>query len=447
MSRPLLASISRRLLRAVLTGLVVVDLFAGGGGTSQGVLEALGKAPDVAIDHDPAAIETHEANHGDTIHLCEDVFSVAPFFPGGRRVDLLCASPDCTHFSEAKGGKPLDNKRRGLAWVVVDWARAVQPRVIICENVEEFTGWGPLDANNRPIPERKGETFRAWVQALHLAGYRVEWRVLTAADYGAPTLRPRLFVIARADGRPIVWPSPTHGPGTGQPYLTADSIMDYTIPVLSIFATPQEARAWKVATGADGIPVRPLAPKTEARLAEGIRRYVLERPPFLIPVPPGGRDRSDLTAGWLAKHYGGVVGHGLDRPIGTITATDHHSLVTATLGLEPDDGAPRVAGWLAKFYGSGVGQSLASPLHTITTVDRFALVTVEIDGRRRVINDIGMRMLQPRELANGQGFPPDYILRGTKREQVARIGNSVSPKQMRALVAANMGPEAAKEAA
>lgn len=191
---------------------LVVDCFAGGGGASTGIEAALGRAVDVAINHDPEAVELHRVNHPNTRHYCEDIFAVDPLeATAGRPVGLAWFSPDCKHFSKAKGGRPVSKRVRGLAWVVVRWARAVRPRVIMLENVEEFTTWGPLGADNRPCPRRKGRTFRRWVRSLEQIGYRVEWRELRACEYGAPTIRKRLFLIARCDGEPIVWPERTHG--------------------------------------------------------------------------------------------------------------------------------------------------------------------------------------------------------------------------------------------
>jgi DNA (cytosine-5)-methyltransferase 1 len=448
----------------------VIDLFAGGGGASHGIELALGCSPSLAINHDPAAIEMHAANHPDSIHLTEDLFRVRPFKPHRGAVDLLWASPDCTHHSRAKGGKPRESGRRLLAWVVVEWAREVNPRVICLENVQEFRDWGPLDDAGQPIRSRKGETFREFVSALQLAGYRVEHAVLNAADYGAPTARKRLFLVARRDGIPVRWPEPTHGPERALPWRTAAECIDWSIPVPSIFDR-----------------ARPLAEATQRRIAEGIRRYVLTAAkPFLVQTGYGeragqaprvldidaplgtvvaGGQKHALVAAFLAKHYGGMVGQPLDRPMGTVTAVDHHSLVAATIvgtGGRAGQSPPRpmdrpmgttkadaalVAAFLTKFYGTGIGGSLAAPLDTVTTLDRFGLVTVQIDGEPYAICDIGMRMLQPRELATAQGFGPDYILTGSKREQVARIGNSVCPPVAAALVAAQFGVRPRLEAA
>jgi len=481
-----------------------VDLFAGGGGASEGIRMATGAAPYLAINHDAHAISMHAANHPDTIHLQADVFEVTPRHAIGRqRVRLLWASPSCTHFSRARGGAPKSAQLRSLGWVVVDWARDVRPRVIICENVEEWLTWGPLGEDGQPDPAQVGDTWRAFVGALRGLGYVVEWRTLNAADFGAPTSRKRLFMVARCDGAAIGWPEPTHGPGRALAYRTAAECIDWSLPVPSIFDRK-----------------KPLAEATQRRIAEGMRRYVLNNPrPFIVqtghqsndagkvrsveaPIstivtkaehllvaptliqtgygerigqaprvldigaPLGtvvaGGAKHALVAAWMVKHFGGVVGHGLDRPIGTVTATDHHGLVTGFLArahshgwdgngsdtrsldrpgwtVTAKEGSALVAAFLTKFYGEGsTSQPLDRPLDTIVTKDRFGLVQVLVDGEPHVIVDIGMRMLQPRELATAQGFGPEYKLTGTKSEQVARIGNSVSPYPAAALVRANV---------
>lgn len=191
---------------------IIVDSFAGGGGASTGIELALGVSPDIAINHDAIALAMHAANHPETLHLPHNIWKVDPLAVCGKRpVGLLWASPDCKHFSKAKGGKPVEKSIRDLAWVVVRWARQVAPRIIILENVEEFQTWGPLGEDGRPCPVRKGATFKTWVGELKRLGYKVEWRELRACDYGAPTIRKRLFLVARRDGERIAWPEPTHG--------------------------------------------------------------------------------------------------------------------------------------------------------------------------------------------------------------------------------------------
>lgn len=419
---------------------LVVDLFAGGGGASTGIEQAIGRPVDVAVNHDPEAVALHQANHPQTLHLVSDVFEVDPLdVTQGRPVSLLWASPDCTFHSKARGGKPFRdrrgaNKRRALAGVVVRWARTVKPRLICLENVEEFQDWGPLDSSGKPCPKRRGDSFRRWVAQLRNAGYVVEWRELRGCDYGAPTIRKRLYLIARCDGEPIVWPQPTHGAPDSlpvrhrklKPWRTAAECIDWSLPCPSIFERK-----------------RPLAEATCRRIAAGIMRYVVNaHDPFIVPIThtKAGGQKHALVAAFLAKHYGGVVGSDLRQPIGTVTAVDHHSLVTAELGA---DHRAEVRAFIAAYYGADRdGQSVRDPMRTIPTHDRFGLVTVE--GRQYEITDIGLRMLQPRELYRAQGFPDEYIIdRGPdgkplpKTAQVRMCGNSVVPPVARAIVAAN----------
>lgn len=443
---------------------IIVDSFAGGGGASTGIEMALGRSPDVAINHDPVAIAMHTQNHPDTRHFCRSIYTVSPMeATQGRPVGLLWASPDCRHFSKAKGGKPVSAGVRDLAWVVVEWARRARPRVIILENVEEFQTWGPLRRDGRPCPDRRGQTFTLWAEKLRRLGYRLEWRELRACDYGAPTIRRRLFVIARRDGRPIVWPEPTHGApdspevqaGQRRPWRTAAEIIDWSLPCPSIFLTPEEARAHGVR--------RPLAEATLRRVARGVVRYVLDSPrPFIIPVTHGGDARcwdSDeplrtittarrgemmvVAPSLVQTGYGERPGQaprvpGLDKSLGTVVAGGQkHAFVAA---------------FLARHYGNG-GQWAAcdEPLTTATTRARMALVTVHFDGVPYVITDIGIRMLSPRELFRAQGFPDSYQIDLTvdgrplsKADQVRCAGNSVCPPLAAALVAANV-PEMAAE--
>ena len=552
-------------IRAFLGDELIADSFAGGGGASSGIELALGRSPDLAVNHDPEAIAMHAANHPTTEHLIESVWHIDPRVAcRGKAVALAWFSPDCKHHSKAKGGKPRDQKIRGLAWVAISWAQRVRPRVIILENVEEFRDWGPLHRSGpqagRPIRARRGQTFAAFVRKLELLGYVVEHRLMRACDFGAPTTRRRLFLVARCDGRRIVWPTPTHGPeNTGRPerHRTAADVIDWSIPCPSIFER-----------------ARPLADKTLARIARGIRKFVLDNPrPFVIPVNHGGAGRRDhrvhdvdaplptitggqrgghavvsplvvkakthggggndpmpvdeplrtvtaskrgefavvapylvhrsngerpgqapriydaerplgtvvaqgqkhaLCAAFLAKHYGERDSGGwnggtaADRPIDTVTARDHHSVVAANLvryngdragaervsdvadplgtqdtnrryglvashlvklrGTSPahldasaialDQPVPTisasgthlvaVAAFLARYNRTGELRSVENPLGTQDTTDRYALITVTIDGEDYYIADIGMRMLTPRELFRAQGFADEY---------------------------------------
>ena len=459
---------------------LVIDLFAGGGGASQGIQNALGRGPDVAVNHDPEAISMHQANHPDTAHYCASVFKVNPItVTRNRPVGLLWASPDCTHHSKAKGGKPVSKKIRGLAWVVVKWARRTRPRAIALENVEEFEDWGPLTKEGKPCPVRKGQQFQEFVHQLRRLGYQVEWKLLRACDYGAPTIRRRLFLFARRDGLPIHWPKPTHGDpqslavkrGKLQPWPAAATCIDWSIPAPSIFDRK-----------------KPLADNTLARIAKGIQKFVIESAdPFILTIdhqssPNGVYDidaplttitskaRHCLVAAFLAKHYTGVTGIDVRQPTGTVTCNDHHAVVaTHLLNLKGsarrargmDQPAPTitaggthaalVAALMAPYYGSGsgtTGRDLRDPSPTVTSVDRLQLVTVDIDSTTYVLVDIGMRMLQPRELYRAQGFPDSYIIehgangeRFSKRSQVRMCGNSVSPPVAEAIVAANFAHE------
>jgi DNA (cytosine-5)-methyltransferase 1 len=373
---------------------LVVDGFAGIGGASLGLEEALGRPVDIAINHWEYAISTHRDNHPETEHFCESIFDVDPVVAcRGRRVGVAWFSPDCTHHSKARGGKPREKKIRALAWIVTRWAATVAPRIICVENVEEFEDWGPLDDDGRPIKARAGETFTAWVEQLRGLGYAVEWRVLNAADYGAPTARKRLFIVARRDGRAIVWPRPTHGTRK-RPFRTAAECIDWSIPALSIFATRAEAKAWAKAHGR-GVPRRPLAEATQRRIAEGVRRFVLENPrPFIVTT---GHQSSD--SGKVRRE---------DQPLSTIVTKAEHLLVSPTLintrNGEREGQAPRVRdverpfgtvtaqgsqgavamAWLAKHNGSGetwnaaIGSALDEPVHTITGRDTKALAAVHL---------------------------------------------------------------------
>lgn len=569
---------------------LIVDLFAGGGGASTGIEAAIGRHVDIAINHDRDAVSLHEANHPQTRHYCSDVFEVDPrAATGGRPVGLLHASPDCTHHSQARGGQPRSRAIRSLSWVVHRWAGAVRPRVITLENVEQILQWSPLVAKRCPktgralrldgsmapagertpidqqflVPDtrRKGHNWGHFVAGLRRMGYDVQWRTLCAADYGAPTTRSRLFLIARCDGEPIVWPQPTHHrkPARGQRrWRAAAECIDWSLPTPSIFERE-----------------RPLAEATLRRIARGIRKYVLDAAqPFIVPITHSGADRvhgadeplrtittahrgefaavaptlvqagygeregqaprsldveqplgtvvaggikhavasavlvgvggragqteprradqahytttgkadAALAVAYLAQANDGPspsVGHAPTRPLSTIATRgsqqqlvaaslatlrqhadgadiavplptitaggEHHALIGCTLAPEAEAGALRVASFLMRYYGEG-GQDGAvdAPASTITTKDRLALVTVTIRGTPYVIVDIGLRMLQPRELYRAQGFPASYVIDrradGTplpKSAQVRMCGNSVSPPPMEAIVRAN----------
>lgn len=542
----------------MINGELITDNFAGGGGASTGIELATGYSVDIAINHDPEAIRMHKANHPNTKHYCENVWAVDPVKAcGGHPVALAWFSPDCKHFSKAKGGKPKDKNIRGLAWVACRWAGLVRPRVIMLENVEEFKTWGPLGRRHHPIKAKQGKTFEKFVQQLTGLGYEVQFRELVAADYGAPTMRKRFFMIARCDGEPIVFPEPTHAPaeseevkaGLLKPYVGAYTQLDFSLPCPSIFDTSEEIKE-KYGIRA----VRPLAQKTMERIARGLKKFVLDNPePFIIqcnhggerrpndirkPMPtitgkhgygiveptlapymgtnttnhPGGNckdpihtittgnqqclisptliqyhsetakdevrgqsieapimtvdgsNRYGLVTSFLHKFYdGGYKGAGetLENPLPTVTSWDHNSVVTANLiqmnnhcdGKDIRQPLPtitagdghfgEVRAFLIKYYGQGTGQDIKEPLDTVTARDRFGLVTIE--GVDYQIVDIGLRMLEPRELYGCQGFPDDYIIDHDytgktypRSEQVRRCGNAVCPPIPAALVRANL---------
>lgn len=473
----------------MINGEIIVDNFAGGGGASTGIEMATGRSVDIAINHDPEAIKMHKANHPSTEHYCESVWDVDPVKAcKGRKVALAWFSPDCKHFSKAKGGKPKDKTIRGLAWVALRWAALVRPRVIMLENVEEFKTWGPLNRSHRPIKSKVGSTFNKFVEQLRNLGYQVEFNELVAADYGAPTKRKRFFMIARCDGQPIVWPKPTHAQadseevktGICKPYIPASQCIDFSLPCPSIFDTSEEIKE-KYGLRA----VRPLAEKTMNRIARGIQKFVIDNPePFIVQIGQTGfsKDRSYsvheplttivsknehcLVTPCLIQYHSettkeGCRGQNLDDPIMTLDGSNRYGLVTSFLskfyktgigqGLdEPLHTVTTSAGhfgevraFLVKYYGQGTGQNISEPLDTVTSNDRFGLVTIK--GIDYQIVDIGLRMLEPRELYNAQGFPGDYIIdkdyngkQYSRTEQVKRCGNAVPPPFANALVRVNL---------
>lgn len=475
----------------MIKGELIVDNFAGGGGASTGIEMATGYSVDIAINHDPEAIRMHKANHPSTKHYCESVWDVDPIQAcKGHPVGLAWFSPDCKHFSKAKGGKPKDKAIRGLAWVALRWAGLVRPRVIILENVEEFKTWGPLNRSHRPIKNKQGVTFKKFVKQFKELGYDVEFNELVAADYGAPTKRKRFFMIARCDGKPIKWPKHTHGPlnseevkaGLVKPYVGAYTKLDFSIPCQSIFDTSAEIKE-KYGIRA----VRPLADKTMQRIARGIKKFVIDnQEPFIVPIGYGERQgqaprihdiREPLpTIVSSGKHYlcapaliqyhsetskDDVRGQMIKEPLMTVDGSNRYGLVTSFLskfyksGTGQDIREPlhtittsaghfgEVRAFLIKYYGEGTGQDIKEPLDTITSKDRFGLVTIE--GVEYQIVDIGLRMLEPKELYGCQGFPDDYIIDHdfegktySRTEQVKRCGNAVPPPFAQAIVKANL---------
>jgi len=491
----------------LLPGELVVDNFAGGGGASTGMELGLQRHVDIAINHDPDAIDMHKQNHPEAKHYCESVWDVDPVEAcEGKSVGLAWFSPDCKHFSKAKGSVPVDKNIRGLAWVAINWVAQVPVRIFMLENVEEFLTWGPVVAG-KPCTERKGETFEGFVLALttglpiehpaykdvyhalfrcnydiqtklkifkaikHGLGYQVDWKILSACDYGALTIRKRLFLVGRNDGADIVWPEPTHGKANGlTPYRTAADIIDWAIPVKSIFNRK-----------------KPLAENTLKRIAKGLQKFVFNGDPFIAPeecavpfitehansssqrnmpldeplrticaqvkgghfalvapiidrqfgksecnpvteplgtVTAGGQGKSALVSAYIAKHYTGVSGSDISEPLHTVTQKDHNALVTShmvkmrgtNIGHGTDEPVHTISAggfhigevraFMIKYYGTNYGHSCTQPLQTVTTKHRFGLVTVA--GVDYQIVDIGMRMLEPHELFAAQGFPEDY---------------------------------------
>lgn len=326
-------------------GELIIDNFAGGGGTSTGLEAAFGRPVDIAINHDPEALAMHALNHPYTKHLCESVWDIDPIeVTGSRPVGLVWLSPDCKHFSKAKGGTPVSKHIRGLAWVGMRWVALTKPRVLMLENVEEFQTWGPVivgaDGNLYPDPAKKGKTFESFVRQLRQHGYKVDWRELRACDNGAPTIRKRLFLVARRDGLPIIWPEATHGDPTSRevlagmlaPYRTAAECIDFGLPATSIFDRP-----------------KPLASNTRRRVAKGLWRHVLSSArPFIV------------------TNTSGHTGAAADQPLPTVTTGNHHMLGQPVM-------TPFLAGAGGPSY-SGKPTSANQPMGTLTTENHRAVV-------------------------------------------------------------------------
>lgn len=338
---------------------MIIDNFAGGGGASTGIELATGRAVDAAINHDPDAILMHQTNHPQTRHYCESVWDVDPWeVTRGRPVGLAWFSPDCKHFSKAKGSKPVDRNIRGLAWIVLKWAGTVKPRVIILENVEEFQTWGPV-RKGKPVKSRRGETFRKWKEQLQALGYEIDHRELVAADYGAPTIRKRFFLIARCDGKPIIWAERTHAPkdseevknGKCKPWRGAAEIIDWTIPCPSIFDTTDEIKE-KYGIRA----VRPLAVNTRKRIARGIEKFVLQnKEPFIVPIGYGERKGQAPRV------------HDIKEPVSTVVSSGKQYLCQ-----------PELSPFIVQVNHKGEqfrGQELKEPIPTITGKHGYGLAT------------------------------------------------------------------------
>lgn len=469
-------------------GAISIDLFAGGGGASVAMRDAIGIEPALAYNHDEWAIGLHAANHPMTTHHREDIWHADPLVDvAGRLIDWFHASPDCTHFSQAKGGQPRNGKIRSLSWVVCKWigilAKAGNaPLKFTLENVWQIRSWGPLIAKRdkvsgrvlkmdgsiaesgervprelqQLIPDKKraGTTFKRFISILESFGYVIDYRKLRACDFGAGTSRERLFMIGRRDGAPIAWPEPTHGKGR-LPFVPAADCIDWSVPSKSIFDRP-----------------KPLADSTMRRIAKGVMKHVIEaKEPFFITEhanASSARTWSNteplrticanvkgghfaLVTAFLeracAGYYSGS-GNDLREPVGAICAKGSFQRLVSVSLSEPSpdqhEKAMRVAAFLITYYGNGQPISLHDPLDTITCVDRMGLVTVILEGSPFVITDIHLRMLKPHELFKAQGFPSDYIIDRTAdgrrvnvKQAVRMVGNSVSPPPLAALVRAN----------
>ena len=417
---------------------IIVDNFAGGGGASTGIELACGRPVTIAINHDPDAILLHRTNHPYTDHLQASVWDVDPVeVCKGRPVGLAWFSPDCKHFSKAKGAALVDRNIRGLAWIVLRWAGTVRPRVIILENVEEFVTWGPV-RKGKPVKKKAGETFRQWKRQLLDLGYAVEHRELIAADYGAPTSRKRFVLIARCDGRPIVWPQRTHAPRDSEevkdgrllPWRSAAEVIDWSIPCYSVFASKQEIKD-KYGVNA----VRPLAKNTMRRVIRGVDKFTIRSgKPFVVECNHGGDGHTRSTeepvntvtrkytgglcepvmAPFTFSNTGGSVGADAGEPVHTIRTAGGQVFSAANLiqyhteqteavrasgvgkPIQTVDASNRyglACANLVEYYGNGVPLDIQEPMRTITAHDREALTaahSVEFKGQ-----DIGQSAVKP----------------------------------------------------
>jgi len=448
---------------------VLIDLFAGAGGTSTGAVEALthhGYEVDMtAVNHWDVAINTHKLNHPWARHLCQSIDTINPRdLYKTNQVDGLWASPECMHHSKARGGKPVNEQSRATAWCVTRFAEALQPKRIWVENVEEFRDWGPIGVDGKPLKSKKGDIFEAWLNSLRAIGYKVDHRVLCAADYGDPTSRKRLFVQAVRGKRDIQWPEHTHFPTSDnifqlKPYRTARGIINWDHPSESIFTRK-----------------RPLAQNTLDRIEFGLQKFGFK--PFFVPQQSrhvvrdidlpyptitGSSRGEGLAQAFLMRvgHYGkngagSVQVAGLDEPLRTVTTKQEHALVEAFLitlrnnskanSLDEPIGTITSGGthhalispFLTKFYGNDKSaHSVDKPLGSVTTKERFGLVMprLDINGDQYAL-DVHFRMLQPDELALGQGFRPDYLFSGNKTQITKQIGNAVPRRLARAIVGA-----------
>lgn len=439
-----------------------IVLFCGGGGADVGIENAVLNDGStvrvtVAVNHDPVAIQIHAANFPHAKHLESDIWKERPWEHGP--VDILWASPDCRHHSRAGGGAIRSEQVRELPFSVTYWAQQLRPAAIFMENVEEIQDWGPLLPDGRPDPARKGETYAQWVRSICALGYTFDARILSAHQYGVPTIRKRWYAVFRREGTgPIRWPEPTHG-GAGQPPVrSAAEIIDWSIPGRSIFGRKSD-----------------LAPETQKRIARGLRRFVVEaaKPHLRICTEPvEGLPEPDMVASWLMKFYGGVTGTPLDKPVGTITTQDHHAVVEHVFGAHAPESL-LVANWLEMFYGNSGGASLANPTPTVTahsnhialasaffvlyhengtniwplerpvpTITATAGIALVLcyHGRNYFLRDIRFRMLTPEELRRAQGLDLNINPDGkrTVAQQIRIVGNSVVPMMAQKIIEAQI---------
>lgn len=442
---------------------IVIDLFAGAGGESCGIHAAFNARNEniklFAVNHWEVACATHAANFPADECICQDIQTVIPtnLVKPGESVELFWASPECTHFSTARGGKPMDDQSRCTPFDIIRWLTMLDVKRVIIENVAEFETWGPLGKDCRPIKEQKGSFFFMFIGAIKNIGYTVDWRICNAADYGAPTTRRRLFIqaVKKGSGKTIRWPERLYAEhpedvngdlfGTDlKPWIPASSIIDWTIP-----CQPIDDRK------------KPLSENTMRRIINGIKRYWGEAAePFLVrynggdnrfhsinePVPTlDCSNRYGLVQPLIAEMYGTGGCRSTDKPLSAVTCSGaHHALVEPMFIPQQSGGTvkpvsnplPTIAGagaisivepLVMEYYGNGQCQPISKPLGTVTCKDRFALLKPE-NCR------IGFRMLQPHELAAAQSFPDWYTFTGTKADTVKQIGNAVCPKMAEALV-------------
>jgi DNA (cytosine-5)-methyltransferase 1 len=438
----------------------IADLFCGAGGTSTGAIRAalrLGHAIDMlAVNHWPTAVKTHELNHPQVRHLCADLNAIDPL-KVSRKLDLLCASPECTHHSNARGGKPCDDQSRASAWHVLHWIDKTKPEHLFLENVKEWEDWGPLlDAGikyrgkyygkGRPDPRRKGALFNQFVNSVQALGYSLEFRRINAADFGDPTSRIRLIGMGRRGGKEILWPRQSHTDrpfGTLKKWRAAREVIDWDLKGTSIYDRK-----------------KPLKPNTLRRIMVGMKKF---NGPFLVklygtnnvadlenpmPTVTAGGNHIGLCQPFLihATHHGERKIHSVQDPVPTVTAAkrgelaliepfivqlDHtkagderkaHDVSKPMPTVTTADAWGLAEPFICKYYGTGTVSSVEEPLDTVTTKDRFLLIMP--DGKEARL-DIRFRMLQPHELAGAMGFPSDYKFDGNREQRVKQIGNAV----------------------